>query len=89
MVLSIVAWSWCEACFLRLDCFTRCECRPKRTLISLGALTSKTEPGTFYLSDPYRDTVKVQLFLAVLRPWSPVATISTVWVPVESMPVGR
>jgi hypothetical protein len=30
--------------------------------------------------------VKVQLFLEVLLPWPLVATISTVWLPEESMP---
>ena len=33
-----------------------------------------------------QETLKVQLFLEVLLPWPAVATISTVWVPEESMP---
>jgi hypothetical protein len=40
------------------------------------------------LYDPYWATVKAQFFLAVLSPCSPVAAISTVWVPAGSMQVG-
>ena len=36
--------------------------------------------------DLLQETEKVQLFLDVLLPWPVVATISTVWVPEESMP---
>ena len=47
---------------------------------------SNLRVGALFFSRPCQDTVKVQLFLAVLLPCSALATISTVWVPGESMP---
>jgi hypothetical protein len=59
---------------------------PKTPSRALRELRASKAAALFSSLGLPQETLKVQLFLDVLLPWPLVATISTVWLPEESMP---